>query len=256
MGTFTGSLRAIGDVKALPATIELEGGRLSIASGETEIGSWELKEIDLEPIPTGYRMAAEGDQILIELEDVHSFSEALEMGKKRRLLARNRKSSAQTRPEPKPIETPATPRPVETPARVTSPSQPTRSRNVALPPAQSSPAPEKEKKTSSGRGVVDFVDGMLVRAQKRFGPYLPDWVFTRIMFAGILTALVLVIVLPGLVSVLLLVGGLLLVLFGAVVYTDPMLASRLLPGRTAPQHALLFGVLTLVVGVLLGVVAR
>ena len=104
--------------------------------------------------------------------------------------------------------------------------------------------------------MIDFVDGVLVKAEKRFGPYLPDWVFTRIVFAGLIASLVLVIVLPGLFSILLLVGGLLLVLFGAVVYTDPMLASRLLPGRTAPQHALLFGVLTLMVGVLLGVIAR
>jgi hypothetical protein len=253
MGSFTGSLRAIGDVKALPATIELEDGRLSIASGETEIGSWDLKEIQLEPIPTGYRMAAEGDQILIELEDVHSFSEALEDGQKRRRLGRSRKSSTEK-------AKPAAPAPVETPVMTANPSRSRRTREVALPPADSSSAtsssgkPEKEKPTKTS--LLDFVDRTLVRAQKRFGAYLPDWVFTRIVLAGLVAGLILVIALPGLISVLLLVGGLLLVLFGAVVYTDPMLASRLLPGRTAPQHALLFGVLTLMVGVLLGVVAR
>jgi hypothetical protein len=246
MGTFTGSLRAIGDVKALPATIELEDGRLSIASGETEIGSWELKEIDLEPMPTGYRMAAEGDQILIELEDVHSFSEALEEGQKRRLLGRKRKSSSEKPKEAAPVR-------VETPVKAPRPSQPRRSPDVALPPADSSTPPKEKEK---GGSFLDFVDGTLVRAQRRFGAYLPDWVFTRLVLALLVTGLILVIVLPGLISVLLLIGGLLLVLFGAVVYTDPMLASRLLPGRTAPQHALLFGVLTLMVGVLLGVLAR
>ena len=261
MGTFTGSLRAIGDVKSLPATIGLEDGRLSIASGETEIGSWDLTEIHLEPIPTGYRMAAEGDQILIELEDVDSFTEELEKGNKRRLIKRGRKSE-----DRKPRETAAAP--METPVRTATPEEPRPGRNVALPPAESSPEPKKKQKKQkkqrpaptasqpTGTRLLDFVDGVLVKAQKRFGPYLPDWVFTRIVFAGLIATLVLVIVLPGLISVLLLVGGLLLVLFGAVVYTDPMLASRLLPGRTAPQHALLFGVLTLMVGVLLGVIAR
>lgn len=260
MGTFTGSLRAIGDVKSLPATIELEDGRLSIASGETEIGAWDLTEIHLEPTPNGYRMAAEGDQILIELEDIDSFTEELEKGNKRRPIKRGRKSKDRK------VSQVAT-APVETPVRTAAPAEPRPGRNVALPPAEPSSEPKRQRKQKprrqastenqpTGTRVVDFVDGVLVKAQKRFGPYLPDWVFTRIVFAGLVASLVLVIVLPGLISVLLLVGGLLLVLFGAVVYTDPMLASRLLPGRTAPQHALLFGVLTLMVGVLLGVIAR
>lgn len=252
MGTFTASLRAIGDVKALPATIELEDGRLSIASGETTIGSWELKEIQLEPMPTGYRMAAEGDQILIELADIDSFNEALERGRKRRLRGRNKKTSAE-----KPKHTPQTP--VERPVQTPSPPQPPRRREVALPPADPSTAQDQKKARGSGSTggrMLDLIDSTLVKAQKRFGPYLPDWVFTRIVLALIALVIALVVVLPGLISVVLLIGGLLLVLFGAVVYTDPMLASRLLPGRTAPQHALLFGVLTLMVGVLLGVIAR
>jgi hypothetical protein len=47
-----------------------------------------------------------------------------------------------------------------------------------------------------------------------------------------------------------------MVLFGAIVYSDPMLASRWLPGRTTAQHGLLFGVAILMMGVLLGVFAR
>lgn len=247
MGTFNASLRAIGDAKALPATIELEDGRLSIASGENEIGSWELKEIHLEPTPNGYRMAAEGDQILIELEDIDSFTEALDQGQKRRLRVRKEKSRRKE-------EKPPAPAPVEVPVRAASPSPAAPRREVALPPAES-PTAQKPKKSTGGR-TLNVVDGLLVNAQKRFGPYLPDWVFTRFVLGVIFAALILVVLLPGLISVLLLIGGLLLVLFGAVVYTDPMLASRLLPGRTAPQHALLAGVLTLMVGVLLGVLAR
>jgi ABC-type antimicrobial peptide transport system permease subunit len=68
--------------------------------------------------------------------------------------------------------------------------------------------------------------------------------------------LTLVIIFPGLVSGFLLITGLLMVMFGAVVYTDPMLASKWLPGRMSPTHVLLFGVAILLVGVLLGIIAR
>jgi hypothetical protein len=63
------------------------------------------------------------------------------------------------------------------------------------------------------------------------------------------------IIVPVLVSTFLLISGGLIIVFGAIVYSDPMLASRWLPGRTTPPHVLLFGVIILMLGVLLGVVA-
>jgi hypothetical protein len=81
-------------------------------------------------------------------------------------------------------------------------------------------------------------------------------VFTRIMFGVAFVALILMIVFPTLVSSFMLIAGALIVVFGAVVYSDPMLASRWLPGRTTPPHVLMFGVAILMLGVLLGVVAN
>lgn len=242
MERFDASLRAIGDVKALPATVGLGDGQLSLAAGDTDLGTWAINEIEFEPIPTGYRMSVEGDQIIIELRDVDAFTEALDKGRKRRMRGRKQKKSKQTEPAAVQAHTEPTP-----------PTQARRSREVALPPASE---PTVSRKSPERTRLIDRIDRMLVKAQKRFGPYLPDWVFTRFMFGILISAIILMVVLPGFISVILLVGGLLLVLLGAVVYTDPMLASRLLPGRTAPQHALLFGVLTLMVGVLLGVIAR
>jgi hypothetical protein len=46
-----------------------------------------------------------------------------------------------------------------------------------------------------------------------------------------------------------------MVMLGAVVFTDPMLASKWLPGAMAPVHVLIFGVAILILGVLLGVIA-
>lgn len=229
MGTFSASLRSIGDVKPLPATVEISDGTLTIAAGSMEIGSWPLTDVHLEEIPTGYRMAAEGEQVIIELKDIDGFNVALKNGDKRRGRRGRRKAEAH--------------RPAPTDHR----------------PAAASPAAarETEDKPSgwTSKGLA-FVDGTLERANKRFGPYLPDWVFTRAMFAIAFGALILAIALPAMVSTFLLIAGVLMVMFGAIVYSDPMLASRWLPGRTTPQHVLLFGVAILMMGVLLGVIAR
>lgn len=259
MGTFSASLRAIGDIKPLPATVELSDGRLSIIAGEIEIGSWPLSEVHLEEIPTGYRLAAEGEQILIELKELDSFTAELGKGKKRRLSARGRKQSKAANPTP----APETAKVEERPARS----------SVTLPPREEAPQkkprrektrkekPSREKssreKTSgwTAKGLA-FLDGTLERANKRFGAYLPEWIFTRAMFLIAFGALTLMVLAPGAVSVFLLIAGALMIVFGAIVYTDPMLASRWLPGRTTPQHALLFGVAILMMGVLLGVLAK
>ena len=262
MGTFAASLRAIGDVKSVPATLEVVEGRLSIASGSVEIGNWALDDIHLEPIPTGYRMAAEGDQILIELKDIDSFSEALNDGKRRKLKIPGLKKAQAKAASPTPRQDESAPTPPAVPVTTVEtapPAEPRRERTVALPPAHTRDEPKPKKKGTSGglkeKGLA-VVDGTMARASKRLGPYLPEWMFTRIMFGIAFVALLLMIVLPGLVSTFMLVAGALIVVFGAIVYSDPMLASRWLPGRSQPPHVLLFGVVILMLGVLLGVIAR
>lgn len=244
MGTFTASLRATGDVRSLPATVELSEGRLSIMAGSSEIGSWLITDVNLEEMPTGYRLAAEGEQILIELKDLDGFAtELARQGKKRSPFAR-RKADLPRQPEG------------SEPVTFTRPSTTTDTANrdsgISLPPLDT-PSTRSSGWTKNG---FSFVDGTLARANKKLGPYLPDWMFTRAMLAIAFGALVLMILLPGLVSTFLLIAGAVMVLFGAVVYSDPMLASRWLPGRTTAQHVLLFGVAILMMGVLLGVLAR
>jgi hypothetical protein len=250
MGTFSASLRTVGDVTALPATIEISEGRLTISAGSSEIGSWSLDEVSLQEIPTGYRMIAEGDQILIELKDVTSFSAALATGakKKRRLTLKSgeKMSTAPTG------ETPVVaPPPAAKSDRVKPPAGATAAAEMA--PA----APrQKRSRTKGASGVFDFVDTLLINARKRFGAYLPDFMFSRAMFFIALGVIATMVLLPGVFSTVLLIAGALLVLFGAIVYTDSVLASRFLPGRSTPQQVLVMGVSVLLLGVLLGAIAR
>ncbi|MGB7861446.1 MAG: hypothetical protein WBM90_13195 [Acidimicrobiia bacterium] len=198
MGSFTASLKTIGDRKGLPATVVLENDRLSIAAGDETIGNWSLSEIRLERSPTGYRMAAEGEQILIELSDADAFESEL-----------TKKSRGRVK--------------------------------LTLPDKNS---------------LLRPVDRGIAAAEKKFGSLLPEWVFTRMMFGVSFGALMLMVFLPDLISVFLLIAGLIMVLFGAVVYTDGMLASKWLPGRMSPMHVLLFGVVIVMLGVFVGVFAN
>lgn len=197
MTSFSASLKTLGDRQGLPATVVLENNRLSIEAGEESIGDWSLDEIRLEQTPTGYRMAAEGEQLLIEMPDAAAFQSEL--------------------------------------------AKTDRGMRFSL--------PNTEK-------LLKPVDKGLEAAEERWGALLPKWAFTRIMVAVIIGAALVTVFLPGLVSTFLLVSGVLMIMFGAVVYTDSMLASKWLPGRMSPMHVLLFGVVILMLGIFLGVLAR
>jgi hypothetical protein len=103
--------------------------------------------------------------------------------------------------------------------------------------------------------VITLTDGLIDSAERRFGDLLPSWVFSRGVVWLIVVMGVITIFLPSLVSVILLIGGLAVVVFGAVLYTDDRSAAKLLPGRMKATHVLIVGVGLLLLGVLVGVIA-
>jgi hypothetical protein len=215
----------------------LENGQISIAAGSHEIGSWSLADIELEPLPNGYRMAAEGDQIIIELRELNEFREALANGRfKRRLKVRGKEKAA--------VSDPASDTHREPPRAVT--------RTDAPKPKTEAKKAKAPKGSEAGllNRAMDYLDDGLNKAHKRLGPYLPDWMFSRAMVLILLIVLVVVIMFPAL---LLIIGGLTIAL-GAVAYSDPMIASRWLPGRTQPPQVLIAGVAFLLFGVLVGII--
>lgn len=235
MGTFAASLKTMGDRRGLPATISVDDGHIRIDAGDAPIGSWLLTEIDLQPTPTGFRMAAEGEQLFIELSDTAGFQSEIAVKNKRNGGRRGgRAKSTRTK----------TIAPSERPAHELNGS---RTGKRATERTFSFPAKDQ---------ILNLVDKSLALAKKRWGSLLPEWVFTRVMFAVVVGAFILMVIFPTWVSTFLLVAGLVLVVFGSVVYMDSIMASKWLPGRMAPMHVLLFGVATLLFGVLLGVIAN
>lgn len=278
MGTFSASLKTLGDRRGLPATISLEDDVLSITAGDQEIGTWNLKEITLEPVAAGYRMGAEGEQIIIELPDKEAFAEELNKHNSKARLRLGRKEKAQAKTEarsktaseperphtPPSYQVPVAPPPAHgepTPRRTrrTDPSpRPARLAEARAPSGQLGTKPAKPEKPpkEDKPSLTERIDGLLDASEKRWGALMPSWFFTRLMFWVVVGAFVLMLVFPGAVSTFLLATGMLLVIVGAIVYTDDVLASKWLPGRMTPTHVLMFGVAILMFGVLLGVIAR
>jgi hypothetical protein len=223
MGPFSASLRVAGDTSALPAQLLVEDGRLRIESGDQAIGEWPLADIDLNRTEVGYRMRAEGEQLFLSVQDIAGFDEAVNLKTKRR-----RRANATAK------------------ANGTKVANPEKART------------KKAKKTKEPKQAGDpgFLDRWLIAAEKRFGALLPDWVFTRLVIYLLVVGLVVTIFFPGIISGLMLIGGLLTVVFGSVLYTDGRMATKVLPGRMTPAHVLIAGVGILVVGVLVGVIGR
>ena len=237
MGSFSASLRTFGDHKGLPATIQIDSGRLSIALGDQPLGDWALDEIHLEPIESGYRLEAEGDQVLLDLANTEDFEAVLNENRerpKRRLFRRNATGTVTSGKVPKPRGKPES-------ARAT--------REAKRPKEQS------KKREPGTNTVLAALDGVLIRAENRWGTLLPGWFFTRAAALGLIAVLVVALLLPAFFSTALVVVGLCGVALGAVFYMDPILMAKWLPGRMAPVHVLVFAVTSIVLGVLLGIVA-
>ena len=241
MGPFSASLKVPGDRSSLAATLSIEDGRLQIKAGDQDIGDWSLSEIDLNRLDGGYRMTAEGEQLFIEVQDLTGFDAAVDENTRgRRRFQRKRspklpKTEAASSEPVAPIQVkPAEPaKPVEEPQKTTA-----------------------QKAEPEGNRVLTFVDGLVEKAEKRFGALLPEWIFTRWTVLVIVLLLLLALVLPGLVANILLFGGLGIVVFGAVLYTDDRMAAKILPGRSTPTHVLISGVGLLMIGVVIGLIAK
>lgn len=287
MGSFSASLKTFGDSKGLPATVHLDEGRLSIAAGETDIGDWPLDEVSLEPVPNGYRLAAEGEQLFLEMADHEQFAEELSQASKRKLtlngiqmprLKEKRGKNKTAGDADHPARRPAAPArqtgPVDAPTNVKvvdedlAPSAPPLEATLEPPKPAASPVEAKPPKLANeavatekkGRSALKFLvaklDHTIDTSEKRWGSLLPAWVFNRIVFVQAGALLLLAVSFPGPASKVLLVAGLLAVMVGGAAYTDDVLASKLLPGRTTATHVLVLGVALLGLGLLAGFVSR
>jgi hypothetical protein len=229
MGQFQGSLRMPGDSRPLPATVQLGGGRLQVASGDHVIGDWPVEAIDISHVPEGIRVKAEGEVLLLELSDRDAFAQAAaSQTQKPKRLTRQRR----------PAKTPGTSAPA--PAQAAT----TKTAKVKTP----------KVKTAKVRGESKL-DVYLARAQERFGSKLPNWVFGRWGIVAAVALIALCVIFAELVSNLLLIAGVVGLLVGGVTMLDSVIARRLLHHKITPIQVVIGGGSIFVAGLLVGLAA-
>ena len=251
MGRFDVSLLVPGDSEPLSAILLVEDGRLRIRTASHDIGDWSLHEVALTSIPSGFRMEVEGEELIIEIDDRDRFNAEVTSNTKKGGRRRRTKDSktAKATPQLEPSARRATGRPAKRKKRRSPPRQ--RGHPASQADSQSGRGPRELPKNFGVR-----LDRVLDKVEKRYGPVLPPWVFTRGMTAVLGLWLLLLILFPSLISTMLMLTGFLAVGFGAVLYTDGALAARVLPGRSTPNHMLIGGAGLVVLGFLLGLIAN
>jgi hypothetical protein len=231
MGGFAAALKVGADTEPLRTKLEVEGGRLIIHAADQKIGDWALSDLDFQRVSGGYRVDVEGEEIILDVEDVLGFQEAISVKSKRK-GARHASS----------------------PATIASPPSPERRANgQAAPGAPAAPKDSEPESTVVARSL-GAVDSALERAKASAGSDWPGWIFTLWTVGGFVLLLALVLLLPGIFSTLFLIAGLGAVVLGAVLYTDDAMARRWLPGRLTALHVLIGGTGLAVLGVLVAVV--
>jgi hypothetical protein len=232
MGKFNASLRLPGDSQALDAVVHVQEGRITVASGEHEIGDWELGRVELTRIPEGFRLESEGEVLLLDIPDRASFEEeANSMNGKKRKAGRSRKAKPQkTRSDAK--------------AKVEPRRQKTDHATAVR------PQPER---ADSGHDTV--VDRFLTGAQSRFGEQLPSWVFTRGGLVVVVALIAITVIFAELISTLLLIAGVIGLLVGGITMLDSVIARKLLRHRITPIKVVIAAGSIFVAGLLLGVLA-
>jgi hypothetical protein len=257
MSDFNAALKVKGDTEPLQARLEVENGRLIISAANQSIGEWNLEDLDIGRTPEGFRLQVEGEELLLEVADPLAFEEAIGANNRKtaknrtgRFKGKNRKSTEQTSTKGKTRPDGRSTRQTSTPAK-SSPD----SRAAKQTATQTESTPDGRAKRTSA-AFLTALDKGLDWAEKSWGSLLPEWVFTRGTAGFFAAGLLVMLLLPGIFSTILLIGGFLLLVLGAVVYTDSTLAARILPGRATAAHVLIVGVGILVFGFVLALLAN
>lgn len=257
MSGFTAALKVNGDTEPLEARLEVENGRLIISAANQSIGDWNLEDLDIGRTPEGFRFEVEGEELLLEVSDPLAFEEAIGTNDRKaaknrtgRFKGKNRKSTKQTSTKDKTRPDGRSTRQTSTPAKSRPAGQATKQTTTQT----ESTTDGRAKRASAA--FLTALDKGLDRAEKSWGSLLPEWVFTRGTAGFFAAGILVMLILPGIFSTVLLIGGFLLLVLGAVVYTDSTLAARILPGRATAAHVLIVGVGILVFGFVLALLAN
>jgi len=205
---------------------------MQVASGEHVIGDWDIHNIEISRIAQGFRIVAEGEELLLDIEDRASFEEAAAghsvQAKSNRRPKKSSRPRAATAPKAK------SPRGQHMVA-------------TATPPAEKPAKPDRDSR----------LNRILEWANDHFeSTLLPSWVFTKGGLIAVLGLIVIAVVFGELVSNLLLIVGVIGLLTGGITMLDTVIARRVLRHKVTPIQVVIGSGTVFVTGLLVGVVAN
>jgi hypothetical protein len=79
MTSFDARLRVVGE-RGFPLGVEIDltGERMVLTAGGKELADWDLDEIRIAPTPTGFRIDAEGETVILNVTDTERFTRETE----------------------------------------------------------------------------------------------------------------------------------------------------------------------------------
>ncbi|HUF96128.1 MAG TPA: hypothetical protein VMO52_08620 [Acidimicrobiia bacterium] len=248
MTQFQASLIAAGDPEPLPTVVELVQGKLLIQSNGQTLGKWDVSDLEFVRIVGGFRVTLDGEVTVLKLSESDEFNAELRLlneaaaeveppkkEKKRRHRHQSDDSS----------DSGAVAVAKHSAAKVAAPA-PERS-------AEAAPAPERSAEAADpvGQSFVHRLDARLEVAAKRWGQYVPEWVFTR---GGVVVAflfLVAVFVFPGVFSTIFLIVAAIGMIASATALMDQVIATRIFRGKFTPIHGLIGSLALILIGLVL-----
>ena len=248
MTQFQASLIAAGDPEPLPTVVELVQGKLLIQSNGQTLGRWDVSDLEFVRIVGGFRVTLDGEVTVLKLTESDEFNAELRLvneaaaevkppkkEKKRHLRHQSDDSS----------DSGAVAVAKHSAAEVAAPA-PERSAEAAPAPERSAEAPDPV-----GQSFVHRLDARLEVAAKRWGQYVPEWVFTR---GGVVVAflfLAAVFVFPGVFSTIFLIVAAIGMIASATALMDQVIATRIFRGNFTPIHGLIGSLALILIGLVL-----
>lgn len=244
MTEFQASLTASGDPEPIQTTVVLNGTNIELNAGGEPLGAWPIADLGLERILGGFRMTVEGESAVLRFDEPDPFADALaeaqgisvkeKDGPKRERKRKHKAPSVKKTTKAEKMIPPAQP-----------PESPT--------PAVTGTVPERTGKPA-GESGVGWLDVKLERAYKKFGRYMPNWLFTKGGLLVILAVLLFIIAKPGWFSSLFLLMAAIGLVAIAVAMLDQVIAVRIFRGGYTPIHGLIGSLAIGLVGILLGAI--
>ena len=248
MTQFQASLIAAGDPEPLPTVVELVQGKLLIQSNGQTLGRWDVSDLEFVRIVGGFRVTLDGEVTVLKLTESDEFNAELRLlneaaaevkppkkEKKRHLRHQSDDSS----------DSGAVAVAKHSAPKVAAPA-PERSAEAAPAPERSAEAPDPV-----GQSFVHRLDARLEVAAKRWGQYVPEWVFTR---GGVVVAflfLAAVFVFPGVFSTIFLIVAAIGMIASATALMDQVIATRIFRGNFTPIHGLIGSLALILIGLVL-----